>query len=56
MLVLKDCLLLLLGLFGLRKLLLDHFGLMGFSVHPAGWGRITGGLLMIAGVALIARF
>jgi transporter family-2 protein len=38
------------------SLLLDHFGWMGFDVHPAGIGRIAGGLLMIAGVALIASF
>jgi transporter family-2 protein len=38
------------------SLLLDHFGWMGFEVHQAGWGRIAGGLLMIAGVALIAAF
>ncbi len=38
------------------SLLLDHFGLMGFAVREAGIGRIAGGLLMIAGVALIAAF
>lgn len=38
------------------SLLLDHFGWMGFDVHAAGPGRIAGGLLMIAGVALIAAF
>ena len=38
------------------SLLLDHFGLVGFPVHPAGWGRIAGGALMVAGLALIARF
>jgi transporter family-2 protein len=37
-------------------LLLDHFGLMGFAVHKAGLARIAGGLLMIAGVALVAIF
>ncbi|WCT72657.1 DMT family transporter [Sphingomonas naphthae] len=37
-------------------LLLDHFGLLGFDVHRAGWGRITGGALMIAGLSLIAIF
>jgi len=38
------------------SLALDHFGWMGFDVHPAGIGRIAGGLLMVAGVALIAAF
>ncbi|WP_206240004.1 DMT family transporter [Novosphingobium terrae] len=38
------------------SLLLDNFGWMGFSVHPAGLGRIAGGVLMIVGVALIAAF
>jgi bacterial/archaeal transporter family-2 protein len=38
------------------SLALDHFGWMGFTVHPAGIGRIAGGLLMICGVALIAAF
>lgn len=38
------------------SLLLDHFGLMGFAVREAHLGRIAGGVLMIAGVALIAAF
>ncbi len=38
------------------SLVLDHFGWMGFSTHPAGLGRVGGGLLMIVGVALIAAF
>lgn len=40
----------------LTSLVMDHFGLLGFDVHEAGWGRIAGGALMIAGLALIARF
>ncbi len=40
----------------ITSLVLDHFGWMGFSVHQAGAGRILGGVLMIAGVALIAAF
>ena len=40
----------------LSSLLLDHFGLMGFAIREAHVGRIAGGLLMIAGVALIALF
>ena len=34
----------------------DHFGWVGFSEHAAGAGRILGGLLMVAGFFLIARF
>jgi len=40
----------------LCSVLLDHFGWVGFEVHPAGWGRIVGCVLMVAGFALIARF
>ena len=38
------------------SLMLDNYGWMGFAVHPARIGRIIGGLLMIAGVALISLF
>lgn len=38
------------------SILLDHFGLVGFKVHPASLWRILGGGLMIAGVGLVARF
>ncbi|QJU59202.1 DMT family transporter [Sphingomonas sp. AP4-R1] len=37
-------------------LLLDHFGLLGFDMHPIGWGRIIGAALMIIGLSLIAIF
>lgn len=40
----------------ITSLLLDNWGLMGFDVHQAGWGRIAGGLCMVAGVVLIAIF
>jgi transporter family-2 protein len=40
----------------LCSVLLDHFGWVGFEVHPAGWGRLAGCALMVAGFALIARF
>jgi transporter family-2 protein len=35
---------------------LDHFGLIGFELHPAGVARILGCLLMVAGLVLIWRF
>jgi bacterial/archaeal transporter family-2 protein len=38
------------------SVLLDHFGWLGFSQHPAGVARLAGCSLMIAGVFLISRF
>lgn len=38
------------------SIILDHFGLVGFERHPAGRWRIAGGLLMVAGVTLVALF
>ncbi len=38
------------------SVLLDHFGLIGFTPHPAGIVRILGAVLMILGVALVAAF
>jgi transporter family-2 protein len=35
---------------------LDHFGLVGFKVHPASPLRMAGAGLMIAGIWLIAKF
>lgn len=32
---------------------LDHFGLLGFPLHPISLGRIGGILLLVAGVVLI---
>lgn len=40
----------------LASLVMDHYGLLGFQRHPAGPGRIIGGLLMIAGMLLIGKF
>jgi bacterial/archaeal transporter family-2 protein len=40
----------------LTSLVLDHFGWAGFETHPANLWRIVGGLLMVAGVALVALF
>jgi bacterial/archaeal transporter family-2 protein len=40
----------------ITSLVMDHFGLLGFQVHEAGLGRIAGGLLMMAGLGLIAAF
>ncbi|MDP4024902.1 DMT family transporter [Methylobacterium sp. NEAU 140] len=38
------------------SLVLDHFGWVGFPVHPASLWRIVGAALMIGGVALVALF
>lgn len=35
---------------------LDHFGWVGYAVHPASLWRIFGAVLMIVGVALVAAF
>lgn len=39
----------------IAALALDHFGLMGFPVRPLDAWRIGGALLVIAGMALLAR-
>ncbi len=36
------------------SVLLDHYGLLGFQQHAAGWGRIVGAVLMGAGVLLVS--
>jgi bacterial/archaeal transporter family-2 protein len=38
------------------SVVLDHFGWIGFDAHPAGLWRLVGCALMVAGLALIARF
>lgn len=38
------------------SLVMDHFGLLGFEIHKAGLARIAGGVLMVAGIGLIAAF
>ena len=35
---------------------LDHWGLVGFPVHPAGVGRLLGTALMVAGIVCVAVF
>jgi bacterial/archaeal transporter family-2 protein len=50
----------LLGLLVLGQLLvasaLEHFGGLGVPVHPLGFGRIAGLLLIVLGVVLVRRF
>ena len=38
------------------SLLLDHFGLLGYPLHPISLGRIAGVLLLCAGVWLIRYY
>ncbi len=40
----------------LASLVLDHFGWVGFQVHPASAFRIAGAVLMVVGVGLVAVF
>jgi transporter family-2 protein len=40
----------------LASIVLDQFGLMGFTQHPLSPLRMTGAGLMIAGIWLIAKF
>jgi transporter family-2 protein len=40
----------------LISLVLDHFGWLGFPVHPINAWRIAGAILLLAGVGLIQRF
>ncbi|MCJ2072522.1 DMT family transporter [Methylobacterium sp. J-030] len=38
------------------SIVLDHYALVGFEEHKASRWRILGGVVMIAGVALVAAF
>ncbi len=38
------------------SILLDHFGLLGFSVHHANVWRLLGAAIMLGGLALICLF
>ena len=40
----------------LASLVLDHFGWIGFPVHPASFWRVAGAVLMVIGVGLVAIF
>lgn len=39
----------------LMSVVLDHFGLAGFAVHPVSTLRVLGVVLLIAGAALVVR-
>jgi bacterial/archaeal transporter family-2 protein len=40
----------------LMSLAIDHFGWFGITVHALNGGRALGAALMVAGIALVARF
>ena len=40
----------------LASIALDNWGLVGFTVHPAGIGRLIGAALMVAGLICVAAF
>jgi transporter family-2 protein len=40
----------------LMSLVIDHFGMFGMEVHSLNIWRILGGVLMCAGIALVAMF
>jgi len=40
----------------ISSIALDHWGLVGFAVHPAGIGRLVGAALMVVGIVLVAVF
>ncbi len=40
----------------ISSVILDHYGLIGFPIHPVSLGRIIGASLLLIGVILIQRF
>ena len=40
----------------LMSLAIDNWGMLHMEPHPMNWGRAAGAILMVAGIALIARF
>ncbi|MDX6459084.1 MAG: bacterial/archaeal transporter family-2 protein [Acidobacteriaceae bacterium] len=40
----------------LMSLAIDHFGWFGMDLHPLNTWRSLGGLLLVAGVTLIAKY
>ncbi len=40
----------------LAALVLDHFGLLGYSVHQISWPRVLGVVLLLSGALLVNRY
>ncbi len=40
----------------IASVVLDHFGWIGFKVHPISWPRVFGCGLMVAGLWLVSKF
>jgi transporter family-2 protein len=40
----------------IMSIFLDHFGLLGYPLHPMNWPRLAGVCLMVGGVAMIRWF
>jgi transporter family-2 protein len=40
----------------IMSLMIDHFGWFRMEYHPLNIWRVLGGLLLVAGVTLIAKF
>lgn len=40
----------------LTAMILDHFGALGFPVHPIRWERLLGTLFLLFGAVLIKKF
>ena len=38
------------------SVVIDHFGWVGYAVHPISPGRIVGAILLLAGVACVLRY
>ena len=38
------------------SLVVEHYGLLGYQVHPVNWQRFLGVVLVVAGVVLVRRF
>ena len=39
----------------IASLVLDHFGMVGFAIHPVNAWRLLGGALLVAGVLIVLR-
>jgi len=40
----------------LAALVLDHFGLVSYAVHPASWPRVAGVALVVLGAVLVSKY